>query len=131
MYHTLTLEKIKEIVESDKDIILLVDGLMIEEIDEDDMMFYLEGVEQVAIDEDSLSSIELYTFKELEFTLENVFKAYKEEIREPQDKWSRKVVALTEWNSIENDIEEKIMFNGCHSIDRIVELKEIKDIKKL
>jgi hypothetical protein len=125
---TLTLEQLKKILNSEEDIIVTIDGETLTEIDEENGMFLLD-CDELPISE-GLEWVELYEYTELEFSLDNIYKAYKEEMKHPQERFQRKIVAMAEWNDILDDIEEEMIYNSCRRIDKIASLKQITKLKK-
>lgn len=126
---TLTLDELKKVVLSDEDVIIIIDGSILEEIDEEDETFIMAGSDYLPIDDNTLSCIEILEFTELELSMDTLYAVYKEDSKglEP---FERKYMALDSWNSPVNDIEEELFDYGMRRIEKIVKINKVKNLKK-
>jgi len=74
----------------------------------------------IEIDEDSLSSVEVFKYSELDVTFENICKAIKSQNSDKTD-----FMVFEDWGDELQDIEEYFMENGVHNIEHILKVKRV------
>lgn len=125
----MTFEKAKKYIDNPEKYLVRLDGEFIFEyaiasVDQGyDKSVFITSDDEVDIDKFSLEELEVYTYKELDLTLENIVKAIKD--KEKSDP-RHLIVVFDDGNFEISDLEARVFYSGVSNVvDRIVQLKKV------